>query len=60
MPLSQRTNRWITIAIIICAGVAIFSIPYHITRFFRPTFLEVFELSATELGVAQGAYGRQL
>ena len=57
MPLSQRTNRWITIAIIICAGEAIFSIPYHITRFFRPTFLEVFELSATELGVAQGAYG---
>lgn len=42
---------------LICAGEAIFTLPYHITRFFRPTFLEVFGLTATELGVAQSAYG---
>ncbi|MEL0138127.1 MAG: MFS transporter [Halieaceae bacterium] len=41
----------------ICAGEAIFTLPYHVTRFFRPTFLEVFGLTATELGVAQSAYG---
>lgn len=42
---------------LICAGEAIFTLPYHVTRFFRPTFLEVFDLTATELGVAQSAYG---
>lgn len=42
---------------LICAGEAIFTLPYHVTRFFRPTFLEVFGLTATELGVAQSAYG---
>ena len=42
---------------LIMAGEAIFTLPYHVTRFFRPTVLEVFGLSATELGVAQAAYG---
>ena len=42
---------------LIVAGEAIFALPFHITRFFRPTVLEVFELSATELGAAQGVYG---
>lgn len=42
---------------LIVAGEAIFALPFHITRFFRPTVLEVFELSATELGAAQGIYG---
>jgi len=32
-------------------------LPFHITRFFRPTVLEVFDLTATELGAAQGIYG---
>ena len=50
-------QRWLIIVCLIIAGEAIFALPYHITRFFRPTVLEVFELSATELGVAQGAYG---
>jgi sugar phosphate permease len=42
---------------LILAGEAIFALPYHVARFFRPTVLEVFSLSATELGAAQGIYG---
>lgn len=35
----------------------IFSLPFHITRFFRPTFLEVFQLSNTQLGDIFALYG---
>ena len=55
--VTSRWQRGWVIFSLICAGEAIFTLPYHVTRFFRPTFLEVFELSATELGVAQSAYG---
>ena len=42
---------------LILAGEAVFALPFHIARFFRPTVLEVFDISATELGIAQGVYG---
>lgn len=42
---------------LIMAGEAVFALPFHIARFFRPTVLEVFGLSNTELGAAQGVYG---
>ncbi|GLS25145.1 MFS transporter [Marinibactrum halimedae] len=35
----------------------IFSLPFHIARFFRPTFLTVFDLSNTGLGDAFAMYG---
>ena len=50
-------QRWLIMVSLIITGEAVFALPYHVTRFFRPTVLEVFDLSATELGVAQGAYG---
>ena len=56
MPLNTL-QRWTIMMSLIVAGEAIFTLPYHVTRFFRPTVLEVFGLSATELGVAQAAYG---
>lgn len=34
-----------------------YALPFHVTRFFRPTVLEVFGLSNTELGTAQAMYG---
>jgi nitrate/nitrite transporter NarK len=46
-----------TITSLIIAGEAIFSLPFHVTRFFRPTFLEVFGLSNMELGLVQASYG---
>lgn len=42
---------------LIVAGEAVFALPFHVARFFRPTMMEVFDLSATELGAAQGIYG---
>ena len=42
---------------LIVAGEAVFALPFHLTRFFRPTVLEVFQLTNTELGAAQGVYG---
>lgn len=42
---------------LVLAGEAVFMLPFHVARFFRPTMLEVFELDATELGVLQSIYG---
>ena len=42
---------------LIVAGEAVYALPFHVTRFFRPTVLEVFGLSNTELGTAQAVYG---
>ena len=42
---------------LVVAGEAIFALPFHLTRFFRPTLLAAFELSNTELGAAQAIYG---
>lgn len=42
---------------LILAGEAVFALPFHVARFFRPTVLETFSLTATELGAAQGVYG---
>jgi MFS family permease len=46
-----------TMTALIVAGEAIFSLPFHVTRFFRPTFLEVFEFSNLQLGLVQASYG---
>lgn len=35
----------------------VFSLPFHVARFFRPTLLEVFQISNTELGDAFAVYG---
>lgn len=42
---------------LVLAGEAVFMLPFHVARFFRPTMLAVFELEATELGVLQSIYG---
>jgi nitrate/nitrite transporter NarK len=39
------------------AGEAIFSLPFHVARFFRPTLLEAFGLSNAALGDAFAVYG---
>ena len=55
--MSQRSSSFLTIFALIFAGEAIFSLPFHITRFFRPAVLEVFEFSNTALGDAFAGYG---
>jgi nitrate/nitrite transporter NarK len=42
---------------IILAGEAVFSLPFHIPRFFRPSVLEAFGISNTALGDAFAVYG---
>ena len=42
---------------LILAGEAVYALPFHVTRFFRPTVLDVFGLTNTELGTAQAIYG---
>ena len=44
-------------ACIIFIGEAIFALPFHVTRFFRPTMLEVFGLTNFQLGAMFSAYG---
>ncbi len=42
---------------LIVAGELVFSLPFHTIRFFRPTFLDVFDVSNTQLGDLFAVYG---
>jgi nitrate/nitrite transporter NarK len=50
-------RRALYILVLILAGEMIFSLPFHTARFFRPTLLEVFGFSNTQLGDAFAIYG---
>ena len=55
--LSPRLYRVMGIVSLIMAGEAIFSLPFHVVRFFRPTMLEVFQVSNLQIGQVQATYG---
>ncbi len=59
MPQPKQTpiQRVLMMASLILCGEAIFSLPFHVTRFFRPTVLRAFKLSNIQLGSVQAAYG---
>ncbi len=50
-------ERFVFMACLAIAGESVFALPFHVTRFFRPTFLEVFELTNSQLGASQALYG---
>lgn len=50
-------RHYITLVVLILAGELIFSLPFHIPRFFRPNMLELFQLSNTQLGDIFAVYG---
>jgi nitrate/nitrite transporter NarK len=50
-------HRYLIIFCLILAGEAIFSLPFHVARFFRPTLLDVFHFSNTDLGDVFAIYG---
>ena len=52
-----RTKGYSTLFALILAGELIFSLPFHIPRFFRPTMLDTFQLSNTQLGDIFALYG---
>ncbi len=54
---SNSMKRIMQMVVLIVAGEMIFSLPFHTTRFFRPTFLDVFGFSNTHLGDMFAVYG---
>jgi nitrate/nitrite transporter NarK len=50
-------SRWLRMFILVFAGELIFSLPFHVIRVFRPTLLEVFQLTNTEIGDSMAFYG---
>lgn len=50
-------RKLLVLCAVVVAGEMVFALPFHTIRFFRPTFLEVFELSNTELGDLFAVYG---
>jgi len=58
MPAAVKEKRRITTLLaLIIAGEAVFFLPFVMARIFRPTLLEVFGISNTELGAYFSAYG---
>ena len=51
------STRYVNLFLLILAGEMIFALPFHITRFFRPTFIEALNLTNTQLGDAFAIYG---
>ena len=54
---TSNFSRWLVIFSLVFAGEMIFSLPFHVARFFRPTMLDVFQLTNTELGDSIAVYG---
>jgi len=50
-------GRSITLVTLIVAGEAVFFLPFVLARIFRPTLLDVFQISNTELGLWFSVYG---
>ncbi len=50
-------RRWLTLLTLIAAGEMVFALPFQTARFFRPTLLEAFSLTNTQLGDLFAAYG---
>ena len=49
--------RFMLMLTLVFAGEIVFLLPFHTTRFFRPTMLEAFGLTNTQLGDFFAAYG---
>ena len=55
--LTVNAQRLLTMTALIISGEAIFSLPFVIARIFRPTLLEVLNITNLELGTAFSLYG---
>lgn len=53
----SRARRVLSIAALVIAGESVFLLPFVLARVFRPTLLEVFDLTNLELGTAYSVYG---
>ncbi|MBT4188509.1 MAG: MFS transporter, partial [Gemmatimonadales bacterium] len=50
-------RRGMVIVALMVAGESVFLLPFVLARVFRPTFLDVFEITNLELGTAFSLYG---
>lgn len=53
----SRISKWLVIFTLVFAGEMIFSLPFHVARFFRPTLLTVFNLTNSNFGDILSVYG---
>lgn len=51
------SRHWLSLVALIVAGETIFFLPFVLARVFRPTLLEVFDLTNLQLGTAFSLYG---
>lgn len=54
---TETRTRILTMFALVFAGEMMYSLPFHILRFFRPTVLEVFDFSNADLGDIFAPYG---
>lgn len=57
MKAFKKISSSLTIFLLILAGESVFILPFVLQRIFRPTFLETFQVSNTELGYCFSVYG---
>ena len=50
-------SRYLVMLTLVIAGEMVFGLPFHTARFFRPTLLDVFGFSNTQLGDLFAVYG---
>ncbi|MAC93238.1 MAG: MFS transporter [Flavobacteriaceae bacterium] len=53
----DKKGSFLSIFLLILSGELVFILPYFLSRVFRPTFLEVFNLTNVELGSLLSVYG---
>jgi len=52
-----QAHKILVIFCLVMAGEMIFGLPFHVVRYFRPTFMDVFTLNNADLGDAMAIYG---
>jgi len=57
MKRSKHNVSYYQILLLILAGESVFILPFVLARIFRPTFLDVFELTNLQLGSCFSIYG---
>ncbi|MFK7735421.1 MAG: nitrate/nitrite transporter [Pirellulaceae bacterium] len=55
--LQNPMQRALTMFSLVLAGEAIFGLPFHVSRYFRPTYVDVFDITQTQLGLLGSIYG---
>ena len=55
--MNQGTRQALVMAVLVVAGEAVFLLPFVVARVFRPTFLDVFDVTNFQLGTAFALYG---